>query len=156
MEFVSDLQARFRWNCQLPTEAQWEYACRGLTSTPFHYGPDLSSLEANFDGNFPYGAAPTGPWLHQTSPRGTYRPNLFGLFDMHGNVWEWCADWYDDSYYTRSPVRDPAGPPTGVLRVLRGGSWYSYSWTCRSGGRERFSPDSGSGNYGFRLAMQDD
>jgi formylglycine-generating enzyme required for sulfatase activity len=100
-----------------------------------------------------YGSAPVGPWLEQTSPVGSYTPNAWGLYDMHGNVWEWCSDWHDKGYYAHSPAVDPTGPAEGSLRVLRGGSWYSYSWSCRSAGRERFAPESGAGNYGFRVAI---
>ena len=147
--FLAGLGQGFR----LPTEAEWEYACRGLTATPFSFGLKAGSTSANFDGNFPYGPMPPGPWLECTAPPGSYPPNAWGLFDMHGNLWEWCQDWFDEEYYARSPANDPAGPAAGTLKVLRGGSWYSYSWSCRSAKRERFSPESGGGNHGFRVAL---
>ncbi len=78
---------------RLPTEAEWEYACRAGTKTPFHYGDSLSSKQANFCGHFPYGGADKGPWLKRTAKVDTYAANAFGLYDMHGNVWEWCQDW---------------------------------------------------------------
>jgi formylglycine-generating enzyme required for sulfatase activity len=117
---------------RLPTEAEWEYACRGGESSfaPFAYGYSLSSLQANFDGNYPYGSAAGGPYLERTTSVGSYEPNAFGLYDMHGNVWEWCLDWFDASYYARSPKndpmhgqgppeKDPHGPQSGEGRVLR-------------------------------------
>jgi uncharacterized protein (TIGR02996 family) len=153
-QFAAELSKRTGQSCRLPTEAEWEYACRGCTGTAFWFGATASSHQANFDGNYPYPeTAPKGPWLHRTTPAGTYPANLFGLFDTHGNVWEWCEDWYDDRYYRNAPAVDPAGPASGSRRVLRGGSWYSYSWSCRSAGREAVSPDSGDGHYGCRVAV---
>ena len=100
---------------RLPTEAEWEYACRAGSTTDFCFGDaewgldDYAWYEDNSD--------------HRTHPVGQKRPNAWGLYDMHGNVWEWCADWHDEAYYEASPVDDPQGPATGVDRVGRGGSW---------------------------------
>src|SRR5262249_47832054 len=105
---------------KLPTEAEWEYACRGGTRSPFHHGDALASTQANFNGSFPYGGAPRGPELGRTTTVGSYPPNAFGLFDMHGNVWEWCADWYATAFYHQSERQDPHGPASGTSRVLRG------------------------------------
>jgi formylglycine-generating enzyme required for sulfatase activity len=127
---------------RLPTEAEWEYACRGgaNSSKPFSFGDSLSSTQVNFDGRNPYGGAATGPYRQRTTPVGTYKPNAFGLFDMHGNVWEWCQDWYDENYYNQSPQQDPQGPQYGSYRVLRGGSWNGNGRNCRSALRDWNAP----------------
>ena len=112
---------------QLPTEAQWEYACRAGTTTPFHFGNSLNGREANCNGNYPYGTGEKGPDLRRTTTVGSYVPNGFGLYDMHGNLWEWCQDWWDDGYYAGSPTDDPTGPATGSYRVHRGGCWCDFA-----------------------------
>jgi formylglycine-generating enzyme required for sulfatase activity len=132
---------------RLPTEAEWEYACRGgaRENTPFHFGQSLSSTQANFDGN-----------IQRTSAVGAYnKPNGFGLFDMHGNVWEWCADWYGADYYQQSPRQDPPGPPVGEgsARVFRGGSWRNGSRLCRSAARYGIAPGLRGDAVGFRVAL---
>ena len=139
---------------RLPTEAQWELACRGGTHSPFHYGESLSSNQANVNGKYPYGSAEQGPFLGRTTEVGSYLPNALGLYDMHGNVWEWCADRYGADYYSKSPRSDPKGPESGTSRVIRGGGWRSDGRDCRSGFRYADMP---SGRYyvmGFRVAMQ--
>jgi formylglycine-generating enzyme required for sulfatase activity len=139
---------------QLPTEAQWEYACRGRSnpSSPFQFGQTLSSAQANFDGNHPYGAQTArGPSLERTTAVGLYEPNDFGLYDMHGNVAEWCADWYDDAYYKQSPPRDPPGPESGTLHVLRGGSWFDDGKDCRAAARGKSAPTFANKSNGFRV-----
>ena len=117
---------------RLPSEAEWEYACRGgrPSSQPFGVGDgrSLSSTEANFDGNHPYGGAAKGPFLRETCRVGSYKANALGLYDMHGNVWEWCADWYGD--YPSGKVTDPTGPKEGTHRVNRGGG-STCTW-CRA------------------------
>jgi uncharacterized protein (TIGR02996 family) len=140
---------------RLPTEAEWEYACRGpvSSSSPFHCGASLCSTQANFDGNYPYGGAAKGPYLARTCKVGSYKPNTFGLYDMHGNVWEWCEDWYDDSYYAISPGKDPLGPSEGSVRVGRGGSWIRGGAFCRAALRVWDPPSLRLGNLGFRLAL---
>jgi uncharacterized protein (TIGR02996 family) len=139
---------------RLPTEAQWEYACRGgvCSSSPFHYGDSLSSRQANFNGDYPYGGADKGPYLERTCKVGSYRPNAFALFDMHGNVWEWCSDWYVQDYYKISPRRDPSGPSNGSSRVFRGGCWGSNGRFCRAAFRYRDSPSYRDPGLGFRVA----
>ena len=106
---------------RLPTEAEWEYACRAGTETAFHFGNSLDSHQANFLGTFPFGDAEKGPLRNRTTAAGSFKPNAFGLNDMHGNVWEWCSDWYGRYYYQNSPVDDPQGPASGTRKVIRGG-----------------------------------
>ncbi len=125
VEFCKKLSAKTRQTVQLPTEAEWEYACRAGTTTSFNTGETISTDQANYDGNFTYGAGRKGERRENTVVVGNFAPNAFGLYDMHGNVWEWCQDWYDGNaqYYKNSPTDDPPGPEKGVTRVLRGGSW---------------------------------
>ena len=135
----------------LPTEAEWEYACRAGTTTPFYFGSQLNGRQANCDGTGPYGTNIKGPFLEKTSPVGKYPANAWDLYDMHGNVWEWCSDWYGE--YPSGSVTDPSGPATGSNRVLRGSCWGILAVACRSA--KRYSaPSSGrSVNIGFRVAM---
>ncbi len=132
----------------LPTEAQWEYACRAGSSTKFHFGDDASDLGkyAWFAGNMIWpgggrtysdGIPVKGVHYHTV---GMKKPNAFGLYDMHGGVWEWCADFYSKNYYVNSPLKDPTGPKSGYLRTLRGGSWFRYAKYCRSAYRRFFYP----------------
>jgi formylglycine-generating enzyme required for sulfatase activity len=137
----------------LPTEAEWEYACRAGASMTFAYGDSLSSAQANFDGNRPYGLAETGPFLQRTSKVGAYRANALGLFDMHGNVWEWCADWYREDAYRASAAAGPKGPERGSQRVLRGGCWNNSGHLCRSARRHKYPADFRSDTIGFRVAL---
>jgi formylglycine-generating enzyme required for sulfatase activity len=137
---------------RLPTEVEWEYACRaGKDGEPFHFGAALSAAQANFDGSQPYGrGASVGASLKHPTAVGSYPPNDFGLFDMHGNVWEWCADWYAEDYYGQSSADDPTGPESGQQRVLRGGCWSSSAANCRSAYRGRSEP----GNHVYRFGMR--
>lgn len=114
----------------LPTEAEWEYACRAGTTTPFYYGESLDSDMANFNGRFPYGQARRRVNRRRTVPVASFEPNAWGLYDMHGNVWEWCYDWYGE--YPNYPVTDPKGPPRGSGKVFRGGGWNSHGEDLRS------------------------
>jgi uncharacterized protein (TIGR02996 family) len=138
---------------RLPTEAEWEHACRSGTSTVFFPGDKLSSYEANFDGTYPYGGAVRGPYRSRTMPVGSYRPNAFGLYDTHGNVWEWCADWYDEFLYSEREEIDPQGPETGYRRVLRGGSWFNNGGSCRSAYRYFSEPETRDPHVGFRVVL---
>jgi len=139
---------------RLPTEAEWEYACRSGTTTPFHFGVFLSSSRANFDGNYPYGHADKGPFLERTTRVGSFPPNAFQLHDMHGNVWQWCADYYDKDYYTKGPGMDPRNDDRGPmgLRLLRGGAWDVGGRLCRAAYRHRNAPNSHLNRVGFRVA----
>jgi sulfatase modifying factor 1 len=136
----------------LPTEAQWEYACRAGTTTPFHFGSQLNGRQANCDGTAPYGTETKGPNLEKTSPVGTYPANAWGLYDMHGNVHEWCSDWFGE--YSKESVTDPKGHDRspGPLLIIRGGFWGNGAVSCRSASRFGGDP-SESINVGFRLAL---
>jgi formylglycine-generating enzyme required for sulfatase activity len=141
---------------RLPSEGEWEHACRGGAPAyrVFHCGNSLCSTQANFAGKLPYGEGVVGPYRRRTCEAGSYRPNAFGLYDMHGNVWEWCSDWYQERYYGRSPWRDPQGVPAGSLRMLRGGSWASPGQDCRSARRRCRAPGLiRSSDMGFRVAF---
>ncbi len=135
----------------IPTEAQWEYACRAGTTTPFHFGCELNGRQANCNGDLPYGTATEEPWLNETSPVGMYPANAWGLYDMHGNVSEWCSDWYGD--FPSGSVTDPNGPATGSGRVYRGGGWNSFAVHCRSANRCRLVPSDRFSALGFRVAL---
>jgi formylglycine-generating enzyme required for sulfatase activity len=136
---------------RLPTEAEWEYACRAGTTTAFAFGDALSSTQANFDGAQPYGGAKKGPALGRTCPVGSYKANAWGLHDMHGNIWEWCNDWQDASYYGTGPMKDPQGPATGKTRVSRGGAWGFGATHCRSAYRGHDDPAGRYNNTGMRV-----
>ncbi|MGD9213027.1 MAG: SUMF1/EgtB/PvdO family nonheme iron enzyme, partial [Desulfobacteraceae bacterium] len=141
-----------RYRFHLPTEAQWEYACRSGTSTPFYFGENLTTDQANYNGHFPYGDASEGVYREKTTPVGTFPANNFGIYDMHGNVWEWCQDLYAGEYPSGN-LTNPKGPSSGVSRVLRGGCWNDGAWICRSAYRNLSTPGSRHSYTGFRLAM---
>ena len=125
---------------RLPTEAEWEYACRAGTTTRYYSGDDPETLATVANVADAAAKAKFPDWLRRTtkasdgyvftSPVGQFKPNAFGLYDMHGNAWQWCADWYSDDYYGKSPADDPNGPATGIWRVLRGGSWDFAASSC--------------------------
>jgi formylglycine-generating enzyme required for sulfatase activity len=140
---------------RLPTEAEWEYACRAGTATQFTYGNTLTSEQANFNGRFPYGGAPNGPFRERAVPVGSYKPNAWNLFDMHGNVAEWCLDWYDPAYYGNSEKDDPLGPREGKLKVVRGGSWSQKAASLRSARRAGYNPTMRLNAIGFRCVKPD-
>ncbi len=133
----------------LPTEAQWEYACRAGSTTPFSFGETVSTDEANYHGDYTYGDGRKGKNLAKPLPVGSLPPNAWGLYDMHGNVSEWCADRYED--YGSAAETDPLGAEEGKKRILRGGSWRSYPGACRSAFRLRNDGGANSYNVGFRV-----
>jgi formylglycine-generating enzyme required for sulfatase activity len=137
------------WLYRLPTEAQWEHACRAGTTTATAFGERLDSDQANFDGDNPYNGAEPRTSLRETASVGSYRANAWGVQDMHGNVWEWCRDWYADSLAGGS---DPEGPPAGVFRSKRGGAFGNIGAACRSASRAGLPPASRHEFLGFRVA----
>ena len=150
-EFCRKLSSLSGQSVRLPSEAEWEYACRAGTSSPYSFGGVLNGDKANCHGNYPYGTTIKGKYLEQTSEVKSYSPNAWGLYDMHGNVMEWCNDWYGD--YPSGSVTDPTGPEGGSRRVLRGGCWDSGAKHCRSASRYGGDPGLRSGLLGFRLAL---
>ena len=146
----------------LPTEAQWEYACRAdaPANTPFWFGQQISSNEVNFDGNFPLPGGKQSAYRERTVAVTALPCNGWGLYQMHGNVWEWCADWFApyalDANHPEVERSDSLGPkqaPEAARRVLRGGSWISRARRCRSAVRSRSDPGGRGGDIGFRLAL---
>jgi len=160
-KFIAWMRTQDDRQYSLPTEAQWEYACRAGSEAAFSFGDDpegLAKIGNVADGtakreiNFTFNIAAEDGYVY-TAPVGSYRPNGFGLFDMHGNVNEWCLDWYAADYYSNSPSSDPLGPSQGSFRVDRGGSWVSLAGDCRSASRYGSAPDYRDGNLGFRVAV---
>ena len=139
------------WEIRLPSESQWEYTCRAGTITPFSFGETVTSDIANFNGEHIFKREPRGIYFHSTSEGGKFPPNAFGLFDMHGNLWEWCADnWLDD--YSSSP-RDESAYQNhrSPYRVARGGSWHEPARLCRSAARLRLLQSEADEFIGFRV-----
>ena len=144
------------WYFRLPTEAEWEYACRAGTKTATAFGDSLSSAQANVDGELPRFGAKKKEYIDGTVNVGSYKPNVWGLFDMHGNVYEFCEDWYDEEYYSISSNQDPCNrTAAGSSRVMRGGCWVGYQGldNYRSGNRAWMDPDGGNHIWGFRVVL---
>jgi len=139
---------------RLPTEAEWEHACRAGTTTAYWWGDVGTALDGNFDGTRPYNTRQVTAYLQRTTRVGAYAPNPFGLYDTHGNLWEWCQDHYDGNYYRQGVTTDPTGPAEGTRRVLRGGSWHSDAPWCRSAYRCSDGETSVQNWYGFRALLE--
>jgi len=134
---------------RLPTEAEWEYACRAETTTIFNTGDNITTFQANYDGTSPYNNNAAGRYIRKTTPVGNYPPNAWGLYDMHGNLWEWCWDWYGN--YATGAQTDPIGPASGTYRVLRGGSWFEGGRNLRSAVRFNYYPSNRNYFFSFRV-----
>ena len=160
--FCKWLSKKEHKNYRLPTEAEWEYACRAGTTTRYYSGDDPETLAKVGNVADASAKAKFSDWKYTinardgyvfTSPVGKFKPNAFGLYDMHGNVWEWCADWYGHEYYAASPANDPKGPASGSNRVDRGGGWDRYAGGCRSAFRNFITPGFRGGGLGFRVSL---
>jgi len=154
VEFCRKLSAKEGKTYRLPTEAEWEYSCRAGTKTTFIFGDSLNTDEANWNGGLPYDTEVTGTFLIRPTAVGSYPPNAWGLYDMHGNVWQWCQDWFDEKYYDDSAAEDPQGPANGLRRVIRCGSWDGGAVGCRSAYRSYDEPTVRNANLGFRLLCE--
>ena len=153
LEFCQKLSQKTGNIYRLPWEAEWEYACRAGTTTPFYFGDTITPDLVNYDGNYPYAGAPKGLLRQQTTDVGSFPPNPFGLYDMHGNVWEWCSDCYQDHYNDPPNHRSSWEKGTHPSRVQRGGSWINSAVYCRSAYRDRYPAGLRHSNLGFRVAM---
>ncbi|MDJ0534115.1 MAG: formylglycine-generating enzyme family protein [Xenococcaceae cyanobacterium MO_207.B15] len=162
-EFCDRLSQHTELKYTLPSEAEWEYACRAGTTTPFHFGATITTDLANYRGtdsqqfkwSGSYGEGPKGKYREETTPVGTFPPNNFGLWDMHGNVWEWCEDLWHDNYQDAPTNGSSWTTNSNSSRyVLRGGSWYSYPYNCRSAARINYNPENASLTFGFRVVCR--
>jgi formylglycine-generating enzyme required for sulfatase activity len=148
-EFCRKLSIREGADYRLPTEAEWEYACRAGTTTPFNTGATISAEQGNYDGRSTYADGKKGAFREESTKVASFAPNAWGLYDMHGNVWEWCADWYGE--YPTGEAIDPVGPAQGEKRSSRGGCWINYPAICRSAFRGSTVPRSWNFHFGFRV-----
>jgi len=158
MKFINRLNKLGQGKYRLPTEAEWEYAARAGTSTAYSWGDTIDCDKAMYGNNSlkenkcqPY-IRSIGLQIDYPAPVKTYTSNSWGLYDMHGNVWEWCMDWYGD--YPKNPVIDPKGPESGHVRIRRGGSWFKYGYSCRSSNRSFGHPATRYKTTGFRLVRE--
>lgn len=137
---------------RLPSEAEWEYACRAGTTTPFYFGDNITTDLVNYNCNYSYNSGAKGKYRQQTTDVGSFTPNAFGLYDMHGNVWEWCEDdWHNN--YINAPTDGSAWIGGSYHKLLRGGSWYPFPRGCRSASRGNSNPDYWDDYFGFRLVV---
>ncbi|MFN7501089.1 MAG: SUMF1/EgtB/PvdO family nonheme iron enzyme [Dolichospermum sp.] len=149
--FCQRLSQKTGKNYRLPSEAEWEYACRAGTTTPFYFGESITSELVNYNGNYTYGSAPKGQYRQQTTDVGSFPPNAFGLYDMHGNLWEWCQDDYIDNYSDAPKDGSALTGRSGDVKLLRGGSWISKPQGCRSGDRNNNLHPFRISGFGFRV-----
>ncbi|MBE9002227.1 SUMF1/EgtB/PvdO family nonheme iron enzyme [Nostoc sp. LEGE 12447] len=152
VDFCKKLSQKTERKYRLPSEAEWEYACRAGTTTPFHFGETITTELANYNGDYTYASEPKGKYRQETTKVGSFPPNAFGLYDMHGNVWEWCQDTWHDSYKGAPSDGSAWIDNDNQLHMLRGGSWYDRPENCRSAYRNNpYSRDDLYGNIGFRV-----
>jgi formylglycine-generating enzyme required for sulfatase activity len=150
-EFCARLSRMANKTYRLPTEAEWEYACRGGTTTPFYCGETISTDLANYNGNYTYGQGQKGQYREKTTEVGKFPANPFGLYNMCGNVWEWCEDGWHENYINAPADGSAWTSPSTEYMLLRGGSWGGYARGCRSAGRGRGSRDFRLNLCGFRV-----
>jgi formylglycine-generating enzyme required for sulfatase activity len=153
VKFCQRLSQKTGKNYTLPSEAQWEYACRAGTTTPFYFGESITPDLVNYDGNYPYASAPKGQYRQQTTDVGSFPPNAFGLYDMHGNVWEWCLDDYEDNYNNAPTDSSALINRSADPKLLRGGFWNHDARHCRSAHRYRSAQSARYFYYGFRVVV---
>ena len=154
-EFCQKLKDKTKKNYRLPSEAEWEYACRAETTTAFYFGETISTDQVNYDGNYTFGKGKKGVYREKTTPVGSFPANKFGLYDLHGNVWEWCEDVWRENY-ENAPMDGSSwneNDSQSTLRTLRGGSWVNLPRGCRSASRDGFNAGNGVSGIGFRLAV---
>ncbi|WP_310484648.1 formylglycine-generating enzyme family protein [Chamaesiphon sp. VAR_48_metabat_403] len=158
LEFCTKLSHQTGRKYTLPSESQWEYACRAGTDTAFHFGDIITPDLVNYNGDYPYAGAPTGANRERATPVGSFPPNAFGLSDMHGNVWEWCMDTYQPSYQgapTDGSAWIDANATERDKRVMRGGAWDYVARGCRSAVRCSLAPDLRMNGCGLRVALEE-
>ncbi len=154
--FCERLSKKIGQRCALPSEAQWEYTCRAGTNTPYCYGPTLTTELANYNGEFTFRGGPKGIYRHVTTVVGSFPPNAFGLYDLHGGLWEWCADAWHDDYGGAPPDGSPwEGGPKVDYRAARGGCWHDIPEVCRSAARLKARANEGDEFMGFRIVVMD-
>ncbi len=153
VEFCKKLSQKLEMEFRLPIEAEWEYACRAKTTTPFHFGETITTDLVNYNDNYPYGNTPKGDYRKQTVEVDYFKhANNFGLYQMHGNVWEWCEDSWKEHFNTPRTQAAHKNHIFNINKLLRGGSWFNHAEGCRSSCRGFNSAVRGS-NFGFRLAL---
>jgi formylglycine-generating enzyme required for sulfatase activity len=150
--FCARLRERIGWRFRLPPEAEWEYACRAGTTTPFFFGDTIHTDQANYDGNYPYGKGKKRRFREKTTSVGSFPANAWGLFDLHGNVWEWCEDGH--GLHKRDHIQDPQNGINASVRVLRGGSWGNNACVCRAACRSMHMPEFRNFSIGFRVTFR--